>query len=443
MADIALTVTYFAFLLGFGVIIANLLKKRNIPDTFFLLILGLVLGPTIWGSGLVSGFLNVSLVDVNVMGAIPDFLRILALIMVVFTGTFHLSFRVFKRYSDVSVKLAFVGVIFNTMLFGLVASFMFQLELVYALLLGAILSGTGTGVLFAFEGVLSKCKKAITTIKVESIFNSPLTVLLPILFLDLVYLEPGALIEPMKYMAIFWQMVAAGVGTGLIVGFAITKLLRSMLKEYTPLLVFAVAIITYALAESIGGSGMLAVAICGLIAGNMISKEREQISSFDDQLSEMLRISVFTLLGAQVTLPLSGNLILFSLIFFLIIYFSRPVFLMTTMGKIKKKFSRRDLILMNFVAPRGLSAAAMAPIVAATILAVPNLGNASAVASLIVNLIFLVILYSVLFSTIVGWVISRPRFDHLDVKREKSIRKKKDKIEQEMEDIEKEHIGKG
>ncbi len=443
MVNIPLTVTYFAFLLGFGVIIANLLKKRNVPDTFFLLILGLVLGPTIWASGLVSGFLNVSLIDVNVMGAVPDFLRILALIMVVFTGTFHLSFRVFKRYSDVSVKLAFVGVVFNTVVFGLVASFMFQLELVYALLLGAVISGTGTGVLSAFEGVLSKCKKSVTVIKVESIFNSPLTVLLPILFLDLVYLEPGALIEPLRYMAIFWQMVAAGVGTGLIVGFAITKLLKSMLKEYTPLLVFAIALITYALAESVGGSGMLAVAICGLIAGNMISKEREEISSFDDQLSEMLRISVFTLLGAQVALPLSGSLLLMSLIFFLIIFFSRPLFLMPSLGKLKSRFSRRDVILMNFVAPRGLAAAAMAPIVATAILAVPNLANASAVASLMVNLIFLVVLYSVLFSTIVGWIMSRPRFDRPDVKRENSIRKKKDRIEQEMEEIEKEHTGKG
>ena len=167
MADIALTVTYFAFLLGFGVLIANLLKKAKIPDTFFLLLLGLLMGPTVFLNPMVTQYISITLVDVSVMGAIPDFLRILALILVVFTGTFNLSMRVFQRVSDISVKLAFLGVFFNTVFFGIVASFMFQMDIVYALLVGAVISGTGTGVLYAFEHSLSKYKKVITVIKVE------------------------------------------------------------------------------------------------------------------------------------------------------------------------------------------------------------------------------------------------------------------------------------
>jgi len=405
--DITLTMTYFAFLLGFGVIIANILRKARIPDTFFLLLLGLVLGPTVFTHPLVTKHISITLVDVSAMGAVPDFLRVLALILVVFTGTFNLSWKVFKRFSDVSVNLAFVGVVFSTAFLGLVANLMFGLEPVYALLLGAVISGTGTGVIYAFERSLSKSRRALTIIKVESIFNSPLTVLLPILFLDLVVMEPGALFEPLKYIAQFWQMIVAGVGTGIVIGFAVSKIMKTMLKEYSSLILFSIALITYALAENVGGSGMLAVAICGLIAGNMVfpEREKEEVKRFEDQFSEMLRISVFTLLGAQVTLPFNPNELLMAFAFFLVVFLSRPVFLIPTLGKERKKFTKRDVILMSFIAPRGLAAAAMAPIVASVLgsMGSPEIG------SQMVNIIFLVILFSVLFSTIVAMIMSSER----------------------------------
>ena len=49
-------------------------------------------------------------------------------------------------------------------------------------------------------------------------------------------------------------------------------------------------------------------------------------------------------------------------------FFIRPVYLMPLLGKKRKTFDKTDLILMNFVSPRGLSAAAMAPLVASILL---------------------------------------------------------------------------
>lgn len=404
VVDITLTVTYFAFLLGFGIIVANLLKKVNVPDTFFLLILGLVLGPTIFGHSVISRYIDMTFVNIGAMGAVPDFLRILALILVVFTGTFNLKWKIFQKFSSVSVNLALVGVIFSTAFLGLFAHLLFGLEPVYALLVGATLSGTGTGVLYAFENTLSKSRKALTIIKVESIFNSPLTVLLPILFLDLVAMEPGAIISPMTYLMEFWQMVVAGVGTGIIIGLIMSKIMKSMLDEYSSLLLFAMALVTYALAENVGGSGMLAVAICGLIAGNMVipDEDKEEVERFEDQLFEMLRIAVFTMLGAQVMLPFDPSQIFLAFVFFLVVFVSRPIFLIPALGRSSGSFCRRDLILMSFVAPRGIASAAMAPIIAAALATagIPGIG------SMVVNIIFLVILFSVLFSTVSASIMS-------------------------------------
>ncbi len=399
MIDVTLSITYFAFLLGFGVIVANLLKKIKIPDTFFLLLLGLLLGPTVFANPWVQQYMNITLVDINAMGGIPDFLRVLALILIVFTGTFNISLSSFKRLSDISINLALIGVVFNTLFLGIFAHYMFGLSLIQAFLLSSVISGTGTGVIVAFEDVVKKHRKTVSILKMESILNSPLTVLFPLLFLDLVSMESGALFEPIKYASQFWQMIVAGVGTGIIIGFGVSKFLKGMLKEYTVLLFLAIALITYALAEHVGGSGILAVAVCGLITGNMTFREKKEVQVFDDYFSEMLRISVFTMLGAQVVLNLSLYELQLAVLFFLIVFFCRPIFVIPNLGRFKEELERKDILMLSFVAPRGISSAAIAPMVASVI--------GGATGNKIMSIVFIVMLLSVLSSTLVARIIGR------------------------------------
>lgn len=403
MADLMLSVTYFGILLGLGIIAANLLKKARIPDTLFLLLIGLVLGPTLYMNPVVSQFVSISLVDVSLMGNIPDFLRILALIMVVFTSMFNLGLRAFKRVGNTALNIALVGVVFNTLVMGLVASMVFGLDIMFSFVLAAVLSGTGTAVIFAFEDSLKSTRKALNVLKVESILNSPLSVLFPVLILGLMSMSPGDIFEPMRYLGDFWVMVAVGVGVGAILGLAVTRVLHGMLKQYSALMLFAIALMTYALAENVGGSGMLAVAVAGLISGNAIKHRHDDVQMFDDHLSEMLRISVFTLLGAQITLFWNPVEFLMITLFFLIMFFMRPVFLFPALGRSRKKYDRREFLLMSFLTPRGISAAAMAPIVATAMIisGFPLLGD------LILRIIFMVILMSVLSSTLVAVIAER------------------------------------
>jgi cell volume regulation protein A len=398
--DITLTVTYFAILLGLGVLIANKLKKSNIPDAIFLILLGLILGPTVFANPAIKQVINLTLVDVSVMGAVPDFLRILALILIVFTGTFGLSYKAFKRFSEPSVNLAIGGVLLNTAVLGIVAHFILNLDWIYSFLLAAILSGTSSEVIFPLAKIFKNSKGALTILKMESIFNSPLVVILPTLFLT--FIVPGALLNPLQYANQFWQMIAAGIGTGLIIGFAAAKLLKGMLREYTPLLLFAIALITFALAENIGGSGMLAVAVAGLISGNIVFPEKQEVKAFDDHLSEMLRISVFTLLGAQIIFSLSLTQIGTVLLFFAIILLFRPVMISLILRKNFKNMPTDEKVVLSFVAPKGLTAAAIAPIVTSIVsIAQPELANN------IINIVFLIIILSIAASTAIAKAISK------------------------------------
>ncbi|MBI4019804.1 MAG: cation:proton antiporter [Candidatus Aenigmarchaeota archaeon] len=395
--DITLIVTYFAILLGFGVLVANLFRKIKIPDAFFLIILGLILGPTVFANPAVAQYIHATIVDLGAMGPVPDFLRILALIMIVFTGTFNLSLKVFKRFSDVSIKLAIIGPIFNTLFLGLAAWGLLGLDPVFALLLGGVLSGTGDFVVFTFKDFMPKNSKSMTILWVESVLNSPLSVLLPLLLLELITLQPGSLFQPLTYAGQFWQQVATGVGAGVLIGFAAGRLLKNVLKEYTALLMFSIALITFALAENVGGSGLLAVAVCGLITGNMVLPEREEIRRFDDHLSEMLRISVFTLLGAGVALFVTVEQLWIAFLFFLVVFFSRIIYLIPLLGKERRELGKQDILLLAFAAPKGIESAATAPIVAATLLAAGQGGAAATIA----NVVILVMIFTILVSTAV------------------------------------------
>ena len=401
--DITLAVTYFGILLGFGVLVANILEKRKIPDSFFFIILGLILGPTLFNNPIINQYVSIALVDIGAMGPIPDFIRTLAIIMIIFTGTFNLRMAIFKEHYDIALKLAVLGPIISTVILAFAANVIFGLEPVFALLLGAILSGTGDAVIYAFNQNLSKFR-SYNIIWIEAILNSPISILLSLMFLSFLTLEPGSLIEPLKYASQFGRLVATGVGTGLIIGFGVAKLLRQMLGEYKPLLVFSIALITFAVAENLGGSGILAVAVCGLIVGNMTFREKEGVKRFDDLLTNLFRISIFTFLGAQAALFVTLNDIILALMFFGIIILARLLIMMTMLGKKRKEMSRRDLALVSLVGTaKGLDAAATAPIVAAALLATDNVG----VAASIVNIVIMIILISVLFSSAIAYVLGR------------------------------------
>ncbi|NYT00689.1 MAG: hypothetical protein GKB99_03065 [Methanocellales archaeon] len=393
MQDMVLIVSYFSFLLGFGVLVANLMKKVKIPDTVFLLLVGLICGPTIWKNPAVAQYLQFTIVDVDAMSVVPEFLRTLALVLIVFTGAFNMSFSELKRVSSISIKLAFLVVILNTIVLGAIAKLIFGFGMVPSLLIGATISGTDASVVFTFEHLLKKQADILTILKMESIINSPLAVLIPFLFLNFLEAAPSEVLVPTVYISQFWLMIAAGVGGGIVIGFAVTSILDRMLKEYTPLLLFALALLTYGLVEAVGGSGMLAAAVSGCIIGNTAFAHRKATERFHSEISDMLRISIYTLLGAQVFLDLNPLLILAEILFVFFVFAVRPILITFLARDVEADYE--SMTLLKWVAPRGISAAAMAPIVAIA------LGNQQ-----IMNIVFMVILFSVLFSTVTANLVS-------------------------------------
>jgi len=396
MSDASIAIIYFTILFGLGVLAANYFKKRHIPDSIFLIFLGLLLGPTVLGNPAIAQYIKIEAINMEAMGAVPDFLRTFALIMIVFTGMFNLGLRAFRKNSETSIKFAVLGVIFNTIMLGIAAHFIFGLDWVFAFLLGGVISGTADAIIFTFDSLLDKdYRRVMNVLKAEAVFNSPICILIPLVFLDLVTLQPGAIIVPMTYFSKFVLMMAAGLGTGILLGLGFSRLVKRMSEDYTALLMIEIALLTYTTSEYVGGSGILAVAICGLIVGDISFQEKEYVKRFDDQFSDMLRIAVFMFLGAQVTLAFGLSDVIPILLFFIAIVLARPLFVILVLGKERKEYTKQEKFVMSFMGPRGIDSAAMMPIVAGALVAA---GQGAAAASMM-NMVVVVIILTVVFST--------------------------------------------
>lgn len=104
---------------------------------------------------------------------------------------------------------------------------------------------------------------------------------------------------------------------------------------------------------------------------------------------------------------------------------------MLTLGGVRHNFSRSDLALMSFVAPKGIAAAAMAPIIAASVIALgSSIVGIELLAERMVNIIFVVIMLSILLSSILAKIISHRQLKNgcKGKKIERMIEKKVKKI---------------
>ncbi|MFO7872051.1 MAG: cation:proton antiporter [Candidatus Undinarchaeales archaeon] len=405
-ADMLPTVTYFATLLGFGILIMHFTKRHNISEAFFLLLVGLVFGPTV-----------LNLVNVGSMGDIPVFLRTLALVVIAFASAFHLKLSTFKRVSTISLKLAFGGFFFAMITTALLAHSIFSLSWIGSFILGAVIGGSSSSAIVTFRGTLKEEKDTLDILLIESIFSDPLTVLVPLLLLGFLV---GTISHPTTAISQFWQLIAAGVGTGVVIGFAAVHVFRRTQKELSPILGFAIALITYAAAGNIGGSGILAVAICAIILGNMKIPFKKDIGGFEDSLSIMLNISVFTLLGAQISLmAVPGILMKELLLIGALIFIIRPAF--SVFALINEQMDLKEILLVSFTGPRGAACAAIAAI-PLSIAVKEGLTSFIPEAEIILITAFMAVLLTILSSTIFGLIFSKYKEDQEEEK-EKEAKK--------------------
>jgi cell volume regulation protein A len=257
------------------------------------------------------------------------------------------------------------------------------------LLLAAIVSSTDAAAVFSVFRTSDAQPKAKLRylLEFESGSNDPMAVLLTTLILGI--MTSSASVSATDITAnLIVQFVSGGVAGGLT-GWTSAWLInhiRLSARGLYPILVLASGMIAFGLAHALGGNGFLAVYTAGVLIGNNLKVNQDNIFGFHDGLSWLMQISMFVVLGLLIfpsqLLPVAQVAIVIAIF---LIFVARPISVFVCLAPLGTKL--KDMGYISWVGLRG-----SVPIILATFPASYHLEGADA----IFNVIFFIVLTSVL-----------------------------------------------
>ncbi len=256
-----------------------------------------------------------------------NYIGTVALAFILFAGGLDTRWRDVRPVLAGGSLLATLGVVLTALFLFLPAYYVLRLELPVALLLGVIVSSTDAPAVF----MIMRTQKAELRdnlrplLEFESAGNDPMAVLLSLGALAWLQNSDFAAAGLAKMFVL--QLVvgfAAGCGLGWLAGVLLKKICICYFGLYT---VFGVGfvLLTFGVAQLLGGSGFLAVYVAGIIIGNRPFTYRRNLIRFHDSLAWIAQVGMFLLLGLLVNpRELPSVMPMGLLAAFFLIFFSRP-----------------------------------------------------------------------------------------------------------------------
>lgn len=338
-------ITQLAIILLVGIVAKAISNKTKAPFIVMLIVLGTI-------------FASFGALNLEKLGNLPELIRILALIIIVFSAGFKLKLRDVQQDGRLILSLATLGVFLTLFIISGMTFVLLSIPLISAIVLGALLSGSDSAAIASTES--SEGTSRIKTVLLsESIFNQPLTLILPLILLDY-------LVKPeLAWMNIpkFFGMLAVGGVIGVVGAFWGQKILEVSRHKHEEIIGLMIAIGVYALSETFFGSGIFAVAITSLLLSSTSKKETVLLGKFTEQLAFIFTIFVFIMLGMQFTIGEMAALGI-SRYEVIIIAVALVVARIVSVSLITYKSSLSFLqrIKLGLISPKGIAPAAMAPL---------------------------------------------------------------------------------
>ena len=370
-------ISLIAIILLLGLLTAIVSKRLKLPDVLLLIIVGI-------GLGAFSRFENI---DLSLPEQFVAGLGIFTLILIVFESTAEIRFRELNQISSDALKLTIISIV--TISLGITLSiwallFRFQFDkLLISFIFGTLMAGTDPDVILSLIGKTKN--KILNIIKIESILNTPFVVLLPLLIIDIsARLEGGVISEFFGKLLI---NITSGLGAGLLIGLIVFKVMsRNYSEIYSPIAIITAAIVSYALAEEIGGNGIIAVTTLGLFFGNLEIKHKFSLLQFESVLAMLLRVLIFVLIGVIIMLPNNVWVYLDTGLLFI----AYILFRYLSIHFVQKDYTFRQKLFVSCTAAKGL------PVVVVTFILATTIGGFEQILSHI--LIF--VLYTLILTSI-------------------------------------------
>jgi cell volume regulation protein A len=262
--------------------------RLRMPGLVLVLLLGMLIGS--------DGFGWIEFGDFELARQVG----VVALAFILFEGGLSSGFEEIRPVLGTSIALATLGTLGTAALTAIPAALLFDLDPVEALLLGSTVAATDAAAIFAVLRGSTLRRKLARTLEGESGINDPVAILLIIGCIEALEHPDFGVLDAL------WLAVTE-LAIGFAVGLAVAGLAVLFLRRVTlpsaglyPVASVATAALAFGGAQSLHGSGFLAVFLAGLVLGTASTPARRTIVTFHEGLGWVAQLGLFLTLGLLV-----------------------------------------------------------------------------------------------------------------------------------------------
>ncbi len=343
-----------ASIITLGIAAVWLSWRVHLPSILVLLLVGFVAGP-------VTGFLDPDAIFGDLLFPIVS----ISVAIILFEGGSSLKLGELKETGRMVMNLVTIGALVSWLLGSVAAYYLLDMQVVGALLLGAILVVTGPTVIVPLLRHVRPVHSVSYTLKWEGILIDPVGAVLAVLVFEaavtvgLQAATTAVILGLLKTLLI--GIVLSAIGSGLLV----LLLDRDWVPDFLQS-TMALAMVIGAFAASNvlqAESGLLTATLMGVALANQKRVDVKHVLEFKENLRVLLISSLFILLAARLKMSdLAGfGAPEFAFLAALILVVRPAAVALSALGS---RLNWRERLLVGAIAPRGIVAAAVSSILA-------------------------------------------------------------------------------